>query len=255
MSAENNTPETETEATSPAESVEDQDAVTEDAEAEDASDDAASDDAEEGTEAEEGIEAETPAVEAEPAEPEPPKHPNEANLKWYAVHTFSNFEEKARNSLLEKVKQEGMEHFFGDVLVPIEEIVEHIGTKKKVTKKRFFPGYMFVQMQLTDEAWHLVNDTAKVTGFVGDKRNPVPLRKREVAKLTQKLEEAAVEKKPRVVYVEGEKVKVTDGSFAGFNAEVEEVKEEQQRLRVRVSIFGRPTPVDLSYDQVEKIMQ
>ena len=190
--------------------------------------------------------AQDAGLDSEPANP---------NLKWYAVHTYSNFEEKARGSLLEKVKLEGMEHHFGEILVPVEEIAEIVNGKKRSRKKRFYPGYMFVQMELNDDTWHLVNDTPKVTGFVGDARNPSPLRKREVAKLTQQVTEGAVEKKPRVVYAEGETVWVADGSFANFNGVIEEVKEEQQKLRVLVSIFGRPTPVELAYDQVEKVLK
>ncbi|MBX2814067.1 MAG: transcription termination/antitermination protein NusG [Myxococcales bacterium] len=173
------------------------------------------------------------------------------------MHTYSNFEEKAKNSLLEKAKLDGMDHFFGEILVPIEEITELVGGKRRTTRKRYFPGYMFVQMELNDNTWHLVNDTPKVTGFVGDNRKPTPLRKREVAKLTQQVTEAAtVEKKPRVVYVDGETVKVAEGhSFAGFSGVIEEVKEEQQKLRVLVSIFGRPTPIELNFDQVEKILK
>lgn len=259
--AENPNPETEatTHPSSEPEASAEDGAAGASAEADGADDQAGTDDAVEAGAEDAGEAGADDAPEAEgdaEAQPEgPPPHPNEANLKWYAVHTFSNFEEKTRNALLEKVKQEGMEHYFGEILVPIEEITEIVGGKKRTVKKRFFPGYMFVQMELNDNTWHLVNDTAKVTGFVGDKKNPTPLRKREVAKLTQHEAEAAVEKKPRVVYVEGEEVKVIDGSFASFNAVVEEVKEEQQKLRVLVSIFGRPTPVDVSFDQVEKILK
>jgi transcriptional antiterminator NusG len=200
-------------------------------------------------------EAKAPEAPAEAPAAEAPSAPVNPNLKWYAVHTFSNFEEKAKDSLLEKVRLEGMDHYFGEILVPIEEVTEIIGGKKRTRKKRFYPGYMFVQMELTDETWHILNDTPKVTGFVGDAKNPVPLKKREIAKLTQQVTEGAVEKKPRVVYVEGEQIRVTEGSFANFNGVIEEVKEEQQKLRVLVSIFGRPTPVDLTFDQVEKILK
>lgn len=204
--------------------------------------------------AEEGAEASSEGTEGEgESAPEAPQAPVNPNLKYYAVHTYSNFEEKAKANLLEKAKLEGMEDCFGDILVPIEEITELVGGKKRTIKKRFFPGYMFVQMELNDQTWHIVNDTPKVTGFVGDARHPIPLKKREVAKLTQTATEAATaERKPRVVYVENETIKVADGSFKGFDGVVEEVKEEQQRLRVLVSIFGRPTPVELAFDQVEK---
>lgn len=218
-------------------------------------DDASGEEGEDAPAPEGGTDEELAAADGSEAS-EPPPEPVNENFKWYAVHTYSNFEEKAKNNLLEKAKVDSMDHFFGEILVPIEEITELVGGKKRTIRKRYFPGYMFVQMELNDDTWHLVNDTPKVTGFVGDNRNPVPLRKREVAKLTQQVTEATIEKKPRVVYVEGETVKVAEGhSFANFSGVIEEVKEEQQKLRVLVSIFGRPTPIELNFEQVEKILK
>ncbi len=191
-----------------------------------------------------------------PVEDEEPAAPVNENLRYYAVHTLSNFEEKAKGNLLEKVRLAGLEHMFGEILIPTETITEIVGGKKRERKKRFFPGYMFVQMELNDRTWHVINDTPKVTGFVGDSKKPSPLKDREIKKLTQQaVEDATVEKKPRVVYEEGETVRVTEGVFATFNAVIEEVKEEQQKLRILVTIFGRPTPVELQFDQVEKILK
>lgn len=197
----------------------------------------------------EGAEA---AAEGEEAAPEPPKNTN-PNMKWYVVHTYSGYENRAQKSLEEQAKLEGLEEFFGEVLVPAENIEELVGGKKRASKRKFFPGYMFVHMELNDRTWHLVKSTPKITGFVGDARNPVPLREREVRRLTQQVTEGAVAAKPRVTYEEGETVRVTDGPFASFNGTIEEVKDERQKLRVLVSIFGRSTPVELDFGQVEKL--
>ena len=173
-------------------------------------------------------------------------------LRWYAVHTYSGFENKAQKSLLERVKLEGLEEFFGEALVPAENVMELLGGSLRKSKKKIFPGYMLVQMELNDRTWHVVKNTPKVTGFVGNARNPMPLREAEVARLTQHLTEAAVTVTPKIHYEEGETVRVVDGPFASFNATVEEVREEKQKLRVLVSIFGRSTPVELDFNQVEK---
>ncbi len=204
----------------------------------------------EGEEA--AVEGEEAAAEGEEAAPEPPKNTN-PNMKWYVVHTYSGYENRAQKSLEEQAKLEGLDEFFGEVLVPAENIEELVGGKKRASKRKFFPGYMFVHMELNDRTWHLVKSTPKITGFVGDARNPVPLREREVRRLTQQVTEGAVAAKPRVTYEEGETVRVTDGPFASFNGTVEEVKDERQKLRVLVSIFGRSTPVELDFGQVEKI--
>lgn len=190
---------------------------------------------------------ESPAAEAAKA------HPNK-KLKWYVVQTYSGYENKAQQSLQERAKLEGLEEFFGEVLVPAENVMELVGGKKRTSKRKFFPSYMLVQMELTDITWHLVKATPKIIGFVGsDQRKPFPLRQKEVDALTKQLEEGTKVTTPKVHYEEGETVRVTDGPFASFDGTVEEVKEERQKLRVLVSIFGRSTPVELDFSQVEKV--
>ncbi|MBK8014700.1 MAG: transcription termination/antitermination protein NusG [Deltaproteobacteria bacterium] len=176
-------------------------------------------------------------------------------LKWYVVHTYSGFENRAQKSLLERAKLEGLEEFFGEVLVPTENVVEILGGSKRTSKKKFFPGYMLVQMELNDRTWHLVKDTPKITGFVGNAQSPMPVREAEVRRLTQRIDEGTMVTKIRIAFEEGESVRVTDGPFASFNATIEEVKEEKQKVRVLVSIFGRATPVDLDFSQIEKIVK
>lgn len=173
-------------------------------------------------------------------------------LRWYVVNAFSGFEQQAQNSLKERIKREGMESFFGEVLVPSEEVIEVAGNHRRRTKRKFFPGYMLVQMELTDASWHIVKDTPKVSGFVGNAQKPMPIRKREVDRLIQQLSEGATIVKPKLTFAEGETVRVTEGAFASFNGTIEEVKEDKQKLRVLVSIFGRSTPVELDFTQVEK---
>ena len=175
-------------------------------------------------------------------------------MKWYVVHTYSGFENKAKKGLEERMRLEGLEEYFGEVLVPQETVAELVGGRTRRTNRKHFPGYMIVQMELNKETWHLVKSTPKITGFVGNAQNPMPIRKREVERL-RKLSEGTVETKPRVQYDEGETVRVIDGPFASFNGTVEEVKEEKQKLRVLVSIFGRSTPVELDFNQVEKTVK
>jgi len=174
------------------------------------------------------------------------------SLKWYIVHTYSGHENKARLTLLERVRNANLNDFFGDVLVPTESVMELVKGQRRTTTRKSFPGYMFVQMAMDDRTFHLVKNTPKITGFVGDVRNPRPLREAEVTRLTQQMTEAATVVKPRIHFAEGETVRVIDGPFSSFNATVEEVKDEQQKLRVLVSIFGRSTPVELRFEQVEK---
>lgn len=205
----------------------------------------------------EGDETETTTEATEPSEPDvmaSARAKAEANkkLKWYVVNTYSGFENRAQASLLERAKKEGLEAFFGEILVPTENIVEIMGGTKRTSKKKWFPGYMIVQMELTDDTWHLVKSTPKVTGFVGNQKNPIPLRAREVERLSQQMTEGAKVLTPRVVYQEGETVRVTEGPFASFNGVIEEVKEDKQKLKVLVTIFGRSTPVELDFGQVEK---
>lgn len=174
-------------------------------------------------------------------------------LKWYVVHTYSGFEARAKKSLLEHVKREGLDEYFGEVLVPMERVEKIVQGVKRSTNQKFFPGYMLVQMELNDKTWHIVKSTPKITGFVGNARNPVPVRESDVLKLTQQIEGGTVAAKPRIEFEEGERVRVIDGPFSGFNGVVEEVKGEKQKVRVLVSIFGRATPVELDFMQVEKI--
>lgn len=196
--------------------------------------------------------AEAPADASEaPAEPEKPKNTN-PKMKWYVVNTYSGFEMRAQKSLQERVKLEGLDEFFGEILVPAQNVVELMGGTKRTSKRKFFPGYMLVEMELTDHTWHLVKSTPKITGFVGNQQKPMPLRKKEVERLTQQVSQGEVAVKPKIVYEEGETVRVIDGPFASFNGTIEEVKEEKQKLRVLVSIFGRSTPVELDFTQVEK---
>jgi len=212
------------------------------------------------------VEAETPEVSAEAAEAsadvteaseeaeeeiEEPKRHN-PNWKWYVVHTYSGFEQRAQKGLEERIKLEGLEEHFGEILVPVEKVVDTVRGNKRASTRKFFPGYMLVQMELIDRAWHVVKATPKITGFVGNARNPIPVREEEVLRLTQQIDEGTISAKPKVAFEEGEQVRVTDGPFASFNGVVEDVKPEKQKLKVLVSIFGRATPVELDFGQVEK---
>lgn len=172
--------------------------------------------------------------------------------QWYIVHTFSGYEQKAKAALEERVKALGKQEYFGEVLVPVEKVVELVKGKKKTSSRKFFPGYILVQMELNDDTWHVVKETPKVTGFVGGSTNPPPVSDEEVRTITQQMEEGAIKPKPRVLFSVGENVKVVDGPFADFNGVVEEVKPDKGKLRVLISIFGRATPVELEFVQVER---
>ncbi len=172
--------------------------------------------------------------------------------KWYVVHTYSGYENRVKTSLDEKIRSLGCEDIFGEVLVPSEKVVEMAKGVKKTTSRRFFPGYILVNVDLTDEAWHIVNNTPKVTGFVGGSQSPPAITEEEVKRITQQMEEGAVRPKPKVLFEKGESIRVVDGPFTNFNGIVEEVKPEKGKLRVLVSIFGRQTPVELEFVQVEK---
>jgi transcription termination/antitermination protein NusG len=175
------------------------------------------------------------------------------NLKWYVVHTYSGYENRAKKSLEERIKQNHMENHFGEVLIPTENVMElGKGGQKKTTKRKFFPGYMLVQMELIDTTWHLVKATPKITGFVGDATKPPAIPESEVRKLTQQIDEGTLKPKPRVQFEEGENVRVIDGPFANFNGTVDAVNGDKGKVRVLVSIFGRATPVELDFIQVEK---
>jgi transcriptional antiterminator NusG len=167
------------------------------------------------------------------------------------VHVYSGYEQKARRSLLERIKQTGMESVFGEILIPTETVQETRGKSSRITSKTFYPGYIFVQMSMNDHAWHLVRDTPKITGFVGG-RYPRPVSAPEIASVVQQVEEGAAKPRPQVQFEQGDQVRVIDGAFANFTGAVEDVKPEKQKVRVLVSIFGRATPVELDYSQVEK---
>jgi transcriptional antiterminator NusG len=175
-----------------------------------------------------------------------------ANLKWYVVHTYSGYENRAKKSLEEKIRQDKVEDLFGEVLVPTEQVVELVKGAKRSTKRKFFPGYMLVQMELNEKTWHVVKSTPKVTGFVGNALNPPSIPDDQVRKLTQQIDEGALKPKPRVSFETGEQVRVIDGPFSNFNGVIEDVKPEKGKVRVLVSIFGRSTPVELDFVQVEK---
>ncbi|MDD2943317.1 MAG: transcription termination/antitermination protein NusG [bacterium] len=173
------------------------------------------------------------------------------SMKWYGVHTYSSFENKVRLNLLETIKNERMEDFFEEILIPCETVVELKKGEKKTSSRKFFPGYILVKMELTDETWHLVKETAKVTGFVGG-NTPFPIADEEVSKITRRMEEGAEKPRPKVLFEVGETVRVVDGPFLNFSGVVEDVKPDKGKLRVTVTIFGRATPVELEFMQVEK---
>ena len=179
---------------------------------------------------------------------------DDPNFGWYVVHTYSGYENKARAALEERIRSLGKEESFGEILVPEEEVVERTKTgKTRQTKKRFYPGYMLVQMDLDNETWHIVKNTPKVTGFVGgNTRRPPQIPPHEVAKVKGQLQTGSVAPKPRMEFEKGEAVRVVEGPFANFNGVVDEVRPEKGKLRVMVSIFGRATPVELDFLQVQK---
>jgi transcriptional antiterminator NusG len=175
--------------------------------------------------------------------------------KWYVVHTYSGFENKVKKSLEERIRQESLEDYFGETLIPMEVVQEMVKGEKKTSKRKFFPGYILVNMEMTDATWHLVKGTPKVTGFVGSAKNPrdVPsITDAEVQRLTMQISEGSLKPKPKVQFEEGDQVRVVDGPFSNFNGTVEEVKPDKGKVRVLVSIFGRATPVELDFMQVEK---
>jgi transcriptional antiterminator NusG len=185
-------------------------------------------------------ETEAPAVKANP------------HHKWYIVHAYSNFEKKVAESIREQARQHGLEEHFSDILVPTEDVVEVRRGRKVNAERKFFPGYVLVKMEMTDEAYHLIKNTPKVTGFLGSGSKPMPVSEKEVQRIVGAIEEGVERPKPTIQFDIGEIVQVTDGPFSSFSGTVERVDEERARLSVTVSIFGRATPVELEYNQVEK---
>ena len=177
-----------------------------------------------------------------------------ATKNWYIVHTYSGFENKVKESLLERVKAYGLQAEIGDVLIPTEDIVEKRGGREVKTARRFFPGYILVEMNMTDHAWHVVKNTPKVTGFVGAGAKPTPLTKDEVEQILQQVRTAAEKPKPKYTFDKGDQVRINEGPFAGFNGVVDEVNTDKNTLKVMVTIFGRSTPVELEFGKVEKIV-
>jgi len=172
---------------------------------------------------------------------------------WYVVHTYSGYEQKAKKALEERIKQHGMSEHFDQILLPQENVVEVKKGVKKTSKRQFFPGYILVRMELDEATWHIVKGTPKITGFVGGSMNPPVVPDEEVARIATQIEAGTLSPKPRVEFDKGENVRVTSGPFATFLGIVDEVNEEKGRLRVMVSIFGRSTPIELDFIQVEKV--
>ena len=175
-----------------------------------------------------------------------------APKRWYIVHAYSNFENKVAQSLRDQAVQRGLEDKFDEILVPTEKVVEVRRGRKVDTERKFFPGYVLVKVDLTDEAYHLIKNTPKVTGFLGADNKPMPISDAEASRLIQQVQEGIDRPKPSVTFEVGEQVRVSDGPFASFNGTVEEVDEGRSRVKVAVSIFGRATPVELEFGQVEK---
>ena len=174
-------------------------------------------------------------------------------MRWYIVHAYSNFERKVAESIKERAAAAGLSDLFEQVLVPMEEVVEMRRGRKVSSERKFFPGYVLVKMELNDQTYHLIKSTPKVTGFLGTENKPIPITDAEAGRILQQVQEGVERPKPSVTFEIGEQVRVADGPFASFNGLVEEVDEERARLKVAVSIFGRATPVELEYGQVEKL--
>jgi transcriptional antiterminator NusG len=173
--------------------------------------------------------------------------------RWYVVHAYSGFEKSVQRALIDRITRAGMQDAFGQILVPVEEVVEMKSGQKSISERKFFPGYVLVEMEMNDESWHLVKSTPKVTGFVGGTANkPSPISEKEVDKIMQQMQEGVEKPRPKVLWEQGEVVRVKEGPFTDFHGAVEDVNYEKSKLRVAVTIFGRATPVELDFSQVEK---
>lgn len=173
---------------------------------------------------------------------------------WYVVHVYSNMEKNVLQALEERIERSGLQHYFGRILVPSEEVEDRNKRgQRKVTERRIFPGYIFIEMELNDETWHLVRSTNRVTGFLGGGNRPTPISQSEVDKILAQIEEGGEKPRPKVLFEVGETLRVKEGPFADFNGTVEEVSYDKNKLKMTVTIFGRPTPVELDFSQVEKI--
>jgi transcriptional antiterminator NusG len=174
-------------------------------------------------------------------------------LKWYVVHTYSGFEHKVKSNLEERINALNQKEFFGKILVPTEQVVELKKGRKKTSSRKFYPGYIMIQMVLNKDTWHTVRNTSKVTGFLGGGSNPSPVPDEEAIRIIQQMEEGISKPKPRYSFEEGDEVRVIDGPFSNFQGTVEEVKQDKEKLKVLITIFGRATPVELDFIQVSKI--
>ena len=175
------------------------------------------------------------------------------SMKWYVVHAYSGFEKSVQKALKERIERADMSAKFGQILVPVEEVVDMKNGKRSLTERKFFPGYVLVEMEMDDDTWHLVKSTPKVTGFIGGTaQRPAPIKPSEVEAIMQQMQEGVEKPKPKVLFEVGQRVRVCDGPFTDFNGTVDEVNYERNKLRVSVQIFGRDTPVELEFNQVEK---
>ncbi len=174
-------------------------------------------------------------------------------MHWYVVHTYSQFEKSVQRALTERIQREGMQDKFGQILVPVEEVVELKSGQKSISERKFFPGYVLVEMEMTDETWHLVKNTPKVTGFLGGSAmKPTPISAKEVQNIMQQMQAGVEKPRPKILFEVGELVRVKEGPFTDFNGSVEDVNYDKNKIRVAVTIFGRSTPVELDFGQVEK---
>ena len=195
----------------------------------------------------------TDVVETPASEPTPLAPAANPDLRWYVVHAYSGMEKAVERNILERINRAGMQDKFGRILVPMEEVVEVKNGQKKTTERKFFPGYVLVEMVMGDDTWHLVKHTNKVTGFVGGAKNrPSPISEAEVAKIVNQMQEGTEKPRHKVEFVVGEYVRVKDGPFTDFNGSVEDVNYDKSKVRVSVTIFGRSTPVELEFSQIEK---